>query len=59
MGVSNSFNATTAVHAANVFAQEEENVGSLPPSSIDLEYLTSGGFFDNVEQWRDTCKNRG
>ena len=60
LGDGNSFNATTAVHAANVFAQEEHPVAEgLQASAVDKNYLQSGGFFDHVDSWRDTCKSRG
>jgi putative nucleotidyltransferase with HDIG domain len=57
---SNSFNATTAVHAANVFAQEEHPVAEgLQASAVNKNYLQSGGFFDHIDSWRDACKARG
>jgi HD-like signal output (HDOD) protein len=60
LGESNSFNAMTAVHAANVLAQEEYLVAEgLAPASFDFAYLQSGGFFDNVDKWRENCKARG
>jgi putative nucleotidyltransferase with HDIG domain len=60
LGESNSFNATTAVHTANVFTQEEDAVAEgILKSSIDHNFLTAGGFFDHIDQWRETCKARG
>jgi putative nucleotidyltransferase with HDIG domain len=59
LGESNSFNATTAIHAANVFAQEEDAPApGLLASSIDQNYLQSGGFFDSIDGWRNTCRFR-
>jgi putative nucleotidyltransferase with HDIG domain len=59
LGESVSFNATTAVHAANVFAQEEtETAPELRPAAIDLDYLNGGGFLDSIDSWRETCRLR-
>jgi putative nucleotidyltransferase with HDIG domain len=59
IGSCNSFNAVTAVHAANVFAQEDEAATEgLRPASLDFDYLNTGGFLDSIDSWRETCRLR-
>jgi putative nucleotidyltransferase with HDIG domain len=59
LGESNHFNAVTAVHAANIFAQEEDTPDeTLRPATIDIDYLNAGGFLDSIDSWRETCRLR-
>lgn len=55
----NGFCATTAVHAANVFANEEDSPAEgLPRTTISHEYIHAGGFVDGLETWRQRCRFR-
>jgi putative nucleotidyltransferase with HDIG domain len=54
------FSAITAVHAANVLANEQHAVDlGFTHSEISNEYLEEGGFGDALERWRQRCVGRG
>ena len=50
------FSAITAVHAANILANEQHPIelGFLH-SEINLEYLEAGGYAESVDAWRNVC----
>ena len=52
------FTALTAVHAADVFAQQTvpEQAAALPPE-LDQPYLEGLGLFEKTELWRRACQD--
>jgi putative nucleotidyltransferase with HDIG domain len=51
-----SFCPLTAVHAANFFC-EEVDVGPIPGSPLDSQYIETLGLSLRVEKWRQECRN--
>jgi HD-like signal output (HDOD) protein/CheY-like chemotaxis protein len=51
------FSPAIAVHAAEVFAHElaGSKIEAAPPV-LDLAYLTSAGFGERIEPWRESCR---
>ncbi len=49
------FSAITAVHVANVFAQELGPVGAATCDEIDLDYLDALGLTHRLPRWREAC----
>jgi putative nucleotidyltransferase with HDIG domain len=53
------FSAVTAVHVANILANEQHAIGlGFTPSEFDLDYLETGGYADAIEGWRHYCVSR-
>jgi putative nucleotidyltransferase with HDIG domain len=50
-----NFCATTAVHAGNVIASNEETNHGLERPQIDQAYLDAGGYGESLEGWRQSC----
>jgi HD-like signal output (HDOD) protein len=57
-GTHKDFRALTAVHAADVFAQQTapDHAGLLPPE-LDLPYLQELGLVERAEFWRRYCQD--
>ena len=50
------FSAITAVHAANILANEQHPIElGFQHSEISLEYLEAGGYSESVDAWRNVC----
>jgi putative nucleotidyltransferase with HDIG domain len=53
------FAPVTAVHAANVLANEQHPIElGFAHSELDLDYLEAGGLNDAIERWRCGCVSR-
>jgi putative nucleotidyltransferase with HDIG domain len=53
------FSPITAVHAANILANEQHAVDlGFVLSELDLAYLEAGGFGDSIDGWRNSCISR-
>jgi HD-like signal output (HDOD) protein len=52
------FSPTIAVHVADVFAHEFSKVNTEEPQpQLEVAYLTTLGFADRIEPWRDECRD--
>jgi putative nucleotidyltransferase with HDIG domain len=53
------FAPVTAVHAANVLANEQHPIElGFAQSELDLDYIEAGGFSEAIERWRCGCVSR-
>jgi putative nucleotidyltransferase with HDIG domain len=53
------FSVITAVHAANILANEQHSIDlGFVQSEINLDYLEAGGYGDALEGWRNNCVSR-
>src|SRR5207244_11621914 len=53
------FSVITAVHVANIFANEQHAVDlGFALSEFDRDYLEAGGFGASIDGWRNSCLSR-